>query len=115
MKARIGSFRCAFRGLRTLVAGQVNARIHLAATVAVAAAGLAAGISSGEWIAIVLAVSAVWSAEALNTALELLADRTAPEMHPLVGAAKDVAAAGVLVASICALIIGVLIFAPRIH
>jgi len=114
LKARIASFRHAFRGLRTLVAGQVNARIHLAATVAVVAAGFAAGLSTLEWIAIVIAVSTVWCAEAINTALELLADRTAPERHPLVGAAKDVAAAGVLVAAICALIIGVLIFVPRI-
>jgi diacylglycerol kinase len=114
MKKRIRSFSCAFRGIGILVAGQPNARIHLAATVAVIVLGFATGISRGEWLAVILAVSAVWTAEALNTAIEHLADRTAPEPHPLVRDAKDAAAAGVLVAALGALATGVIVFAPKL-
>ncbi|MDM7992591.1 MAG: diacylglycerol kinase family protein [Candidatus Fermentibacter sp.] len=113
MKDRIRSFGYAFRGIRTLVASETNARIHLAATAAVMALGIACRLSSGEWTAVILAVSTVWSAEAMNTAVERLADRTAPERHPLVRAAKDVAAAGVLIASLGALAVGLVVFLPR--
>lgn len=57
---------------------------------------------------------AVWRAEGLNTALELLADATSPVFHPLIGKAKDVAAGAVLLAALGAVIIGVLIFGPRL-
>jgi diacylglycerol kinase (ATP) len=55
---------------------------------------------------------AVWTAEALNTALELLADVASPEFHPLVEKAKDVAAGAVLISAIGSVIIGLLVFGP---
>mgnify|MGYP006267369755 FL=1 len=63
---------------------------------------------------IILVIGLVWMAEALNTALEFLTDLVSPEYHPLAGKAKDVAAAGVLLAALTALITGVLIFGPHI-
>jgi len=57
---------------------------------------------------------AVWTAEALNTAFEFLADVTTPEFHPLVKKSKDVAAGAVLLAAIGSMVIGVLIFVPRV-
>jgi diacylglycerol kinase (ATP) len=53
-------------------------------------------------------------AEAFNTALEFLTDLASPEPHPLAGKAKDVAAGAVLIAAIMAVIIGVIIFLPKI-
>jgi diacylglycerol kinase (ATP) len=91
---------------------QHNARIHAAATVAVVIAGYLLGISRIEWCLIVLACAAVWTAEALNTALEFLADATTTEFHPLVGQAKDVAAGAVLATALAALIVGGLVFGP---
>ena len=58
--------------------------------------------------------AAVWAAEALNTSLEFLADATSPGLHPLVKKAKDIAAGGVLVAAVASVIVGVIIFGPRI-
>ena len=55
---------------------------------------------------------AVWTAEALNTALELLADVASPEFHPLVEKAKDVAAGAVLISAIGSVIIGLLVLGP---
>ena len=52
------------------------------------------------------------AAEALNTALEALADRVAPDQHPLVAKAKDVAAGGVLLAAVAAAVMGLLVLGP---
>jgi diacylglycerol kinase (ATP) len=109
---RIRSFRFAGRGLGLTLRSQHNAWIHAAATVAVVIAGYRLGISRTEWCLIALACAAVWTAEALNTAFEFLADATTMEFHPLVGQAKDVAAGAVLVTVLGALIVGMLVFGP---
>ena len=96
LAARLESFRHAFRGVGAVLASQHNARIHLLATVGVFAAGLLFGISRLEWCAVVVAIAMVWTAEALNTAFELLCDVASPEFHPLVQKGKDVAAGAVL-------------------
>ena len=71
---------------------QHNAWIHSVATVAIVATGLFFHLSRAEWCWIVLAISTVWTAEALNTAFEFLADAASPNFHPIVRDAKDVAA-----------------------
>jgi diacylglycerol kinase (ATP) len=111
---RIRSFAYAFRGIGTMLATQHNAWLHATATVAVVAAGLAAGLSPGEWCWIVLAIVAVWTAEALNTALEFLCDAASPDYHPLVKKAKDVSAGAVLITAIGAVAIGLIIFWPKV-
>jgi diacylglycerol kinase (ATP) len=104
----------ALRGLRCLSATQRHARVHAAATVLVIVAGGGLGIRPLEWAAVALAVGLVWMAEALNTAVEFLADAVHPEQHPLIGRAKDVAAAGVLLAALTAACVGVSVFGPPI-
>ena len=111
--ARLRSFGYAWRGIVWLVLTQGNALVHLAATVAVAAAGFYFKVSAGEWLALVLAMSTVWLAEGLNTAIEALADRITTERDPLIGRAKDVAAGAVLIAAIAAAIVGGIVFWPR--
>ncbi len=110
---RAQSFRFAWRGLVAVARGQHNAWIHAAATVAILAAGLALRLSAGEWALLALAMAAVWAAEAFNTAVEVLGDAVAPEDHPLVGTAKDVAAGGVLVTAVGAVAVGLLVLVPR--
>lgn len=97
-----------------MLLSQPNARVHLAATVAVVIAGFGFGLGASEWCWIVLAVVMVWTTEALNTALEFLTDVASPEFHPLAGKAKDVAAGAVLISAIGAVIIGVIVFAPYV-
>jgi len=94
---------------------QHNAWVHAAATVAVVGAGLLFQISRLEWCMVVLACAAVWTAEALNTAFEYLADATTRDFHPVIGQAKDVAAGAVLMTAIAAAVVGVLVFAPYIR
>jgi diacylglycerol kinase len=108
---RVRSFSCALRGIRVMLRSQHNAWLHAVATLLVCGAGLALQITPGEWCWIVLAIMAVWTAEALNTAFEFLTDVASPSFHPIAGQAKDVAAGAVLIS---ALAIGCLIFGPRV-
>ena len=111
---RIRSFKAAFSGIWTMLMTQHNAWIHLVATIGVVIAGFLFDVSASEWCWLILAIIVVWSTEALNTALELLADVASPEFHPLVKKAKDVAAGAVLISAIGAAVIGIIIFGPYI-
>ena len=95
-----------------MLASQHNAWIHASATIAVVLVGFYFGFTRDEWSFIIVAIVAVWVAEAMNTSLELLADVTSPEFHPLVEKAKDVAAGAVLISSIGAAIIGLIVIIP---
>jgi diacylglycerol kinase (ATP) len=112
---RLRSVRYAVRGVRTMLAGQHNAWVHAAASVAVVAAGLGLHLSACEWCWLVAAMMAVWTAEALNTAFEFLCDVASPSFHPAVEKAKDVAAGGVLLSAVGAAVIGLLVLAPHLH
>ena len=109
VKDRIRSFRFANHGLMMMLKSQHNAWVHATATLLVIALGFICRINREEWCWIVLAVISVWTAEALNTALEFIADVASPEFHPLVKSAKDVAAAAVMLSALGALIIGLLV------
>lgn len=114
MRARLGSFVYAWRGLRALFGSEHNSWIHAAATLAALVAGLVLGLSRLEWAAVVVAVALVWIAEALNTAIEVVCDLVQPEPHPLVALAKDLAAGAVLVAAIAAAAVGLLVYLPHL-
>src|SRR5438874_3047257 len=111
---RIRSFRHAIVGVLRMIRCQHNAWIHVAATVAVLAAGYFFHVSAADWCWIILAISIVWTAEALNTAFEFLADAASPNFHPLVRDAKDVAAGAVLITAIASVVIAVVIFWPHV-
>ena len=113
-RARIRSFRYAFRGIGVMLATQHNAWIHAFVTVAVCGAGLGLGVSRADWCWLVVAIVMVWTAEALNTALELLSDAAAPDVHPLVERAKDVAAGAVLISAFGSALIGALVLGPHL-
>jgi diacylglycerol kinase (ATP) len=106
---RLRSIRYAVRGIGVMVRSQHNAWLHAAATVLVIALGLGLGVSAADWCWLVLAMMAVWTAEALNTAFEFLADVASPTFHPVAGMAKDVAAGAVLISAIGSVVIGLLV------
>lgn len=114
MRARLKSFRYAFAGLRTFFATQHNAIIHLALTIAVLLGAVFFRLSKAEWIAIILVMGFVWTAELFNTAIEKLSDMVSEEFHPTIKFIKDVAAAAVLVSAVAAFLTGALIFIPKV-
>ena len=109
---RIRSFADAIRGIRLVVVSQHNAWIHLVASVLVLAAAVLLEIDLQGWLWIVAAIVSVWVAEAVNTAIEVLADVVSPGMHPEIRKAKDIAAGAVLLTAVGAVVIGVLILGP---
>jgi len=97
-----------------MLATQHNAWIHALATAVVVTAGAVVGLGRGEWLAVVLAIVAVWTAEAINTAFEALCDVASPDFHPLVERAKDIAAGAVLICAIGAIVVGGIVFGPHL-
>jgi diacylglycerol kinase len=97
-----------------LISTQSNFRIHLLATAA--AIGLAAFLRFVlfEWLILFITIALVLVAEAMNTALERTNDLHQSSPDPIVRDAKDLAAAAVLLSAIAALIVGTLLFAPRL-
>ena len=110
----IRSFGYAFEGVAYILRTQRNARIELA--VAVAAVLLAGwlGIGAIEWAVLVLTIVIVLALEWMNTALELAVSLASPEAHPSAKAAKDVAAACVLLGAAASVLVGLLLFIPRL-
>lgn len=111
---RLRSVQFALRGLATLLQTQPNARLHAVATVLVVGFGLTVGLTLSEWCWIVLAITAVWTTEALNTAIEFLTDLASPTFHPLAEKVKDLAAGAVLLAALGSVIIGGLVLGPYV-
>ena len=77
-------------------------------------AGFYFKISSTEWTMQILAIGLVMSIEGLNTAIEAIADFMHPEHHNKIGFIKDVAAGAVFICFIAAVIIGCIIYLPKI-
>ncbi len=111
-RSRIQSFRHAFSGLWYVLRTQRNAWIHASITLIVIIMGLWLGLDHHDWALIITAICFVWLAEIINTALEAITDLASPEQHPLARVGKDVGAGAVLLASITAIILGLLIFLP---
>jgi diacylglycerol kinase (ATP) len=101
-------------GVLVMLKSQHNAWIHGLATIVVCILGLYFRLTKSEWCWIILAVVVVWTAEALNTALEFLTDAATPDYHPLVQKAKDVAAGAVLISAVGAAVIGLVIMGPYV-
>ncbi len=108
------SFRYAFNGISILFKEETNARIHLIVATITIVVGWMLKISITEWCFVTLCITLVIMAEAFNTAIENLTDLVSPKVHPLAGKTKDLAAGAVLILSIGAVLVGLIIFAPKI-
>jgi diacylglycerol kinase len=108
------SFKHAFYGISIFFKEEYNARIHLLAAVLVVIGGIVLKISVTEWVAVILSMGLVLTAEIINTSIENLADFVQPEKYPQIKKVKDLAAAAVLVTAIAAFIIGLIIFLPKL-
>ena len=108
------SFGFARAGLSHLWETQRNFRIEVAFGLVALVAGLLASLERWEWVALLLTIALVLVLEALNTTLENAVSLASPTVDPRAKAAKDVAAAAVLIAAIVSVAIGILIFGPRL-
>ncbi len=104
----------ALEGLAYALKSQRNLRIHLAAGVVAVTAAVAMEFSRVELILVILTVCLVVLGEMLNTALEFALNLLEARHHPVVRAAKDLAAGGVLTAVAGSIVVGLLLFGPRL-
>ena len=108
------AFRFALEGLRYVVRSERNIRIQLVLAAAAIALGVWLGLGPIEWSLLALTIGLVLGLECLNTAIEITVTLVSPQAHPLAKAAKDVAAASVLVGAVAAAVVGLLLFGPRL-
>jgi diacylglycerol kinase (ATP) len=104
-------FKYAFRGIG-LLCREPNMRVHGLIGVCVMVAGFLFKITATEWVAVVIACGGVFAAEALNTAIERLADVVSPEYSGAIRNVKDLAAGAVLCTAFAAALTGIIIFLP---
>ena len=114
LRRTLYSFRHAGRGFAWALSSQANLRVHFGAAAVVLIGAVLLHFSAIEFVGLVLCFAVVIAAELFNTTLEVLIDYAWPEHHPMIGRAKDVAAAAVMVAAAGAAVVGILLFAHHI-
>lgn len=113
-KSRLGSFRYALNGLRSLLKFEHNSRIHFFAAVTSILLGIIFKLNLSEWSVLIVVIGLVFITELINSALESLADRVDTEWNEQIRKAKDYAAAAVLVSAVIAITAGCFIFLPKL-
>jgi diacylglycerol kinase (ATP) len=108
------SFARAFDGLSHVMWTQRTVRVQLIIVLIVSLLAYFAQVTVTEFLFLLSAIALVVMAEVFNTALEVLVNMVTETYHPLARVAKDVAAAGVLIASIYGLAVGGFIFLPKL-
>lgn len=108
------SFGYAFNGLKVVLSSQQNFWIHLIVVCIVVIVGVSSGLTTNEWCIITISIFMVLALEVVNTAIEILVDFISPGFHEQAGIVKDIAAAAVLLSAIGAVIVGLIIFLPRL-
>jgi diacylglycerol kinase len=109
-----GKFGDSFRGLFRAVSSEASYAAHLPAAALAVACGWLLGLSAGEWCLVALAIGAVLAAETFNSALEMLAKALDRGPDERVRDALDMASGAVLVAVGTAIVVGILLFGPRL-
>ncbi|HEY5689787.1 MAG TPA: diacylglycerol kinase family protein [Yeosuana sp.] len=112
--SRLKSVGFAFRGTYFLLKTEASIQVQFGIFLLLTVLGFYFNISTAEWLIQYLAISIVMSIEAINTAVEELANFIHPEKHKKIGLIKDIAAGAVFIASIFAVIIGLIIYIPKI-
>ncbi|HYK71858.1 MAG TPA: diacylglycerol kinase family protein [Pseudoneobacillus sp.] len=108
------TFKYAIEGIRSCINQERNMRIHIIISVFVLAAAIFFSLSLTEWLFILLAIGGMLVLEMLNSAIERVVDLVTNQFHPLAKQAKDIAAGAVLIYAILSVIIGIIIFIPKI-
>lgn len=108
------SFGYAIHGILWFFRNTLNSRIHLGAALSVILLGLLCDLSGIEWVAISVGIGLVFITELINSAIEELCDFITNERHDAIGRVKDMAAGAVLTASLLAVVIGMIVFLPKL-
>lgn len=111
---RIKSVIYAFSGAYKLVTTEHSVMVQFFIAVAVTIAGFCFDITATEWMLQTLAIGIVLGMEGLNTAIEKICDFINPEFHERIGFIKDISAGAVVFTALAALVVGGIIYSPKI-
>lgn len=111
---RIKSIGFAFKGLFVLLRTESSIQIQFVIGLVVTVAGFYFNISNTEWMLQYICVGLIMGIEGLNTAIEKLSDFVQPEFDEKIGLIKDISAGAVMVVSIISVIVGCIIYVPKI-
>lgn len=114
LKKFINSFTYPIKGLRYAYKNEQNLALDVGMALIVVIFGFLFKVNKYEWAILVLTIGLVISCELINTAIEAVVDLVTEEYHPLAKVAKDTSAAAVLIFAIVAIIVGLIIFVPKI-
>ena len=114
VKGRLKSLRFAFRGMLILIRSEHSVMVQLGIGILVSIVGFLVGLSATEWILQTMCIGLILTAEGLNTAVEKLCDFVNPGPDPKIGRVKDIAAGGVGFAAVTAIIVGLIIYIPKV-
>lgn len=114
IKKEIRSFICAFRGIFYAFKNETHLKIHAIVALVVCVSGFVFKISANQWLVCLFCIGLVVAMELINTTIEKIADFISPEHNFIIGKIKDIAAGAVLVCAIISVIIGMIIFIPKI-
>ncbi|MDO4289091.1 MAG: diacylglycerol kinase family protein [Eubacterium sp.] len=115
MRRRLtSSFKYAFEGIAYVLKTQPNMKIHAVIGLLAVIAGFCFKISAYEWLALVIVIGFVMILEVVNTAVETLVDLYTEEYHHLAKVSKDTAAGAVLLMAMVSVVVGLIIFLPKI-
>ena len=108
------SFYYAFEGLKTAINTEPNFRIHLVMATLALMMGVFLKLSAIEWLVLSFTIFYVITLELLNTVMEAFVNLVSPEYKHFAKVAKDVSAACVLLAAFLSVIVGLVLFLPKI-
>ena len=108
------SFTYPIKGLRYAYRNEQNLAVDVGVALLVTIAGFIFKLNLVEWAILALTIGLVISCELINTAIEAVVDLVTEDYHPLAKVAKDTAAAAVFVFAIVAVIVGLIIFLPKV-
>ncbi len=108
------SFTYPIKGLRYAYRNEQNLAVDVGVALLVTVAGFIFKLNLVEWAILALTIGLVISCELINTAIEAVVDLVTEDYHPLAKVAKDTAAAAVFVFAIVAVIVGLIIFLPKV-
>ena len=114
IKNRIRAFKFAFKGFYLLISQEDSIIAQSIIAVLMTIAGFIFDLSANEWMFQIFAIGLLLSIESLNTAIERLADFVHPEHHKKIGIIKDIGAGAAFFAAVTAIIIGLIIYLPKI-
>src|SRR5690606_11444122 len=95
----INSVRAAISGCISFFRDERNGQIELGIAVLVILVSYVLGLSSTEWMILIMCIGLVLAAEAFNTAIEKLCDFVHPNIDSKIKTIKDVSAGAVLILS----------------